>query len=383
MALLLEADGASLRPPGLPIRGRACQATVLFSHTCSDLTRARSARWRCCSRMGTKSMSSFGGGRKGFCASWSCGAAADLTSECMQGLERLDGDNEIELAARCRAAFGPEVCREARHSLGAQPWAHARMRSSCARFAGAAADLNGRSLEEAIAKKRMGSAATPVMDAVVQQKKVDLPAALPPKPVGLVGELLDKVQDSKATPEPARLLVLGKVDQSEAEAQPDPTSTGAVVQQEAHKAAPEAAGTAGGQGEAEGSEVQEQSEPAKVSADEQSSSEVEEEVSNDGQVEEVSDDRQVEEVSDAQTKQVRTVDGSTHVANLTADSAVKLYEEASIAIPSGTSRLPVVLGSLVGAASLAGLTLLLAASAGRHRSSGAHHIELDSEQAVE
>lgn len=280
----------------------------------------------------------------------------------------LHGDSDIELAARCRASFGPEMCRQARHSLGAQPWAQARMKSSCAAFASAAAELNSRSLEEAVAKKKEGTDVAPVMDAVAQ-KKANRPAPSP-QPVRPVAELLDKLQEAEATSESA----------SDAqEEQPDPASKGTAVQEEEeeaqHKPALEEASSpieVGGQAHDEGREVQKQVEEAKVQDDGQSPSAGNERVAR------------IEVVSDMQTQQAHFSGGPKETAALTAaDSAVKLFEETSIAMPHETSRLPAVIGSLVGAASLAGLTLL-AASVGRDegRRSGTH-IQLDPEQEVE
>jgi len=301
-------------------------------------------------------------------------AAADLSSECMTGLEMLDGDSDIELAVRCRAAFGPEMCRQARHSLGAQPWEHARMKSSCARFASAAAELDGRSLEEAITKKREGTKASSVMDAVAQ-KKANSPAAAPQKPAGPVAELLEKLQEAEAMPEPA----------SDAEEeQPDAASKGTVVhEEEQHKPAlgeASAQAEAGGRAQDGGSEVQKQPEQAKVQDDEQSSSAGREQGARNL---ELSDMQKVEEVSDVQTMGAQKSAGPKETAALTAaDSAVKLFEETRIAMPQEKSRLPAVLGSLVGAASLAGLTLL-AASVGRDERRSGTHIQLDPEQEVE
>merc|ERR1712238_218510 len=97
---------------------------------------------------------------------------------------------------------------------------------------------------------------------------------------------------------------------------------------------------------------------------------------------ELSDMQKVEEVSDVQTMGAQKSAGPKETAALTAaDSAVKLFEETRIAMPQEKSRLPAVLGSLVGAASLAGLTLL-AASVGRDERRSGTHIQLDPEQEV-
>merc|ERR1719336_436035 len=84
-------------------------------------------------------------------------AAAGLSEECIEGLQHLQGESDVELAARCRAAFGPEACKQARQSLGAQPWTHVRMKESCGRFASAYQGMDARALEEAVSTKQTGS----------------------------------------------------------------------------------------------------------------------------------------------------------------------------------------------------------------------------------
>jgi len=88
-------------------------------------------------------------------------AAAGLTDDCMKGLQQLDGGSDAELSLRCRAAFGLEACKQARQSLGAQPWTQARMEGSCKQFAAAYQGMDTRSLEEAVSTKTSTDATTP------------------------------------------------------------------------------------------------------------------------------------------------------------------------------------------------------------------------------
>jgi len=125
-------------------------------------------------------------------------AAADLASECMKALQLLDGENAVELAARCRASFGPEVCRQARRSLGMQPWSRARMQGSCTNFASAYEGMDSRTLEEAVSNKAAGS-----VDASTQGKTETAGSKTPaptqkPQPQGPVANLLNRLQEGKA-----------------------------------------------------------------------------------------------------------------------------------------------------------------------------------------
>lgn len=120
--------------------------------------------------------------------------SAGMTKQCMQSLQHLQGGSDIELAVRCRAAFGPQACKQAKQALGAQPWSQNRMEQSCAVFAESYEGLDARSLEAAIEKK--GS--TP-MEATLKDNKH---AATSPEPVvsqpqGPVANLLNKLKEQK------------------------------------------------------------------------------------------------------------------------------------------------------------------------------------------
>merc|ERR1719162_483158 len=71
----------------------------------------------------------------------------------MKGLQLLEGEDDFELAVRCRAAFSPEACMQARQALGAQPWTGARMKQSCHRFASTYQGMDERALDAAIGDK--------------------------------------------------------------------------------------------------------------------------------------------------------------------------------------------------------------------------------------
>merc|ERR1719433_196466 len=169
--------------------------------------------------------------RAAFLAVLASTAAADLASECMKALQLLDGENDVELAARCRASFGPEVCRQARRSLGVQPWPRARMQGSCAHFASAYEGMDSRALEEAVSNKATGS-----VDASTQGKTETAAPTAPaptqrPQPQGPVANLLNRLKKSEVpevkttqAKEPA-----AEVDESK-EAKPEVKSTR--VQQE-------------------------------------------------------------------------------------------------------------------------------------------------------
>lgn len=140
--------------------------------------------------------------------------SAGMTKQCMQSLQHLQGGSDIELAVRCRAAFGPQACKQAKQALGAQPWSQNRMEESCAVFAESYEGLDARSLEAAIEKK--GS--TP-MEATLKDNKhaATSPAPAASQPRGPVANLLNKLKEQKkkdvateksvvdATPEKSRL----------------------------------------------------------------------------------------------------------------------------------------------------------------------------------
>jgi len=123
-------------------------------------------------------------------------AAADTADDCMAGLELLAGESEVVVAARCRAAFGPEVCKQATRSLGAKPWTQERMLSSCSHFASTSGGLDARALEEAVSNKPASRPAS--VDGAVRGK--GKPAApVGDKTKGPVAALLSKLQAADKT----------------------------------------------------------------------------------------------------------------------------------------------------------------------------------------
>jgi len=119
--------------------------------------------------------------------------AAGLSEECIKGLQHLQGESDVELAARCRAVFGPEACKQARQSLGAQPWTHTRMKESCGRFASAYQGMDARALEAAVSNKETGS-----VDASAQGKpNIAQTANEKLEPQDPVATLVDKLEDTK------------------------------------------------------------------------------------------------------------------------------------------------------------------------------------------
>lgn len=74
---------------------------------------------------------------------------------CEERLESLRGESEFGLATRCRAMFAPEVCKEAKRSLGPQPWSSERVAQTCEHFDTALSAAG--SLERALEQKTAGS----------------------------------------------------------------------------------------------------------------------------------------------------------------------------------------------------------------------------------
>lgn len=128
-------------------------------------------------------------------------AAAGVSRECMKALRLLKGESDVELMVRCRAAFGPEVCKQARISLGTQPWTRTRMKEGCRRFASAYKGLDARALEAAVSNK-----ATRSVDASAQGKPNITANAEPtenPEPQGVVASLLGKLRTERMAKEAA------------------------------------------------------------------------------------------------------------------------------------------------------------------------------------
>lgn len=127
-------------------------------------------------------------------------ASATLESDCKQGLEVLQGQSDVELAARCRASFSPDLCREARSALGGQPWSSMRIQESCKRFAAAVPRDQPRGLEAALKHKSKAPTPPPLEEAA--QGKSDVAsrhyAAVRKLPKGIVGDVLQKMKGGEA-----------------------------------------------------------------------------------------------------------------------------------------------------------------------------------------
>lgn len=102
--------------------------------------------------------------------------AAELSNECFAGLQRLQGEKDMELLARCRASFSPELCKQAKQLLGPQPWSNRRMQASCSRLAIFYDGTNVRSLEAVVKTKASSSQMAGVDDAAAGKSASNLPA---------------------------------------------------------------------------------------------------------------------------------------------------------------------------------------------------------------
>merc|ERR1740121_1246344 len=124
-----------------------------------------------------------------------------LATECMKGLQLLEGKDDFELTARCRAAFSPEACKQARQSLGAQPWTSARMEQSCARFGSALQGTDERARESSLVDKPHSQmpASPQKLDWSTEKKKGPVAAPTMPEPPkqaqGPAAGLLNKLKE--------------------------------------------------------------------------------------------------------------------------------------------------------------------------------------------
>jgi len=128
-------------------------------------------------------------------------ASSTLESDCKQGLEVLQGQSDIELAARCRASFSPDVCREARGALGGQPWSSMRIEESCKRFAATVPGDEPRGLEAALKHKSKAPTTPPPLEEATQWKSHVASrhhAAVHQPPKGIVGDVLQKMKGDEA-----------------------------------------------------------------------------------------------------------------------------------------------------------------------------------------
>lgn len=123
--------------------------------------------------------------------------SAGMTEQCMQSLQHLQGESDMELAVRCRAAFGPQACKQAKQALGAQPWSQTRMQKSCAVFAESYEGLDARSLEAAVEKKRSTPTEETLQDKPASGFATAASAPVDTKPQGPVANLLNKLKEQK------------------------------------------------------------------------------------------------------------------------------------------------------------------------------------------
>lgn len=127
-------------------------------------------------------------------------AAAGLASECMKGLQLLEGEDDFELAVRCRAAFSPEACTQARQALGAQPWTGARMKQSCHRFASTFQGMDERALDAAMGDKHsqwVPTQSSKMDEATLSKPPMQATPALPQQPQAPVAGILNKLKERK------------------------------------------------------------------------------------------------------------------------------------------------------------------------------------------
>jgi len=347
-------------------------------------------------------------------------AEADLAAECMKGLELLDGDSDMELAVRCRAAFGPEVCKRARRSLGPQPWTHVRMKSSCAHFASTYEGMDDRSLEEAVSNK-VPTQAVPA-DRVLQNKAADAAVvAASVRPEGPVANLLDKLQQPKEAeespgnnPEAKRETPRsGEAEEAALEAEPEVAelrkaldtaghSEGSQAEVEVDDSQRRSSNVPPAQGVTEGAGLRKAlgtaggSEGSQAKVADEVAEEVEAGVSQHKSLHtpparvaaEVAEAREATDAADdSEGSQLKSVEEAKKASEASASKeantgpAVKLYEAVKVESPGDSANAPSVLGPLAGAVCLAAITLLVASA----RRRPAHHsrLQMDPEQVVE
>lgn len=254
-------------------------------------------------------------------AVWASVAAASLSHDCLLGLASLRGDSDVELAARCRAAFAPEVCKQVGQSLGAQPWTAARMKESCSRFEVAFDGLDGRTLEEAVLQKAPAPAAEGDMraslDASTQGKvkePAEAPEQTPESEEGPVAKLLKKLKESKKAEGAEAMLDEAKEAASDASKEEQKEKAEAVATKAEEKAGEQIA-------KAEDAE----NDPLKALFN------------------------KIKSEKDVAEKRLR----------LKRLRLKKLYEETELEQPTSRSKMARALGALSVAASIAGVTLLV------------------------
>jgi len=275
-------------------------------------------------------------------------AAAGLTDDCMKGLQQLDGGSDAELSLRCRAAFGLEACKQARQSLGAQPWTQARMEGSCKQFAAAYQGMDTRSLEEAVSTKTSTDATTPA-------KSPAPPPSAPIVPIpqkqhqegsqGPVANLLKKLTEKKEAE--------GKAKVATSDAKEGPLAGLISKIKEGKAAQPADAG-----------EVEQDQKGALVSmfkeADKKED-EVESPIAS--LIKKMKAEKEAHEVEQDQQGPLAAMFKHGEKAPI-----MSLYNMLPIAQPEAPSRMPEVLAAFAGAAGLAAVTLFVASRRGAPRS---------------
>merc|ERR1719468_897528 len=75
--------------------------------------------------------------------------------DCTSGMKILQWNNDVELAARCRAAYLPDLCQNVARTLGPRPWSEAHVADTCAKFGPSLLGEEGRrSLETSMEQKQ-------------------------------------------------------------------------------------------------------------------------------------------------------------------------------------------------------------------------------------
>jgi len=304
-------------------------------------------------------------------------AAADLASECMKALQLLDGENDFELAARCRASFGPEVCKQARQSLGAQPWTQARMQGSCAHFASAYEGMDSRALEEAVSNKPTGPVDGSTQGKTGAAASTSAAPTTKPQPQGPLVSLLNKLKEGKAVTDDsakkAQEAMESGADNSEAtEASRQKMKEGTEAKESAAEANKQ---------KDEQVKKKEEAKPEVKAAEEQPSGPLAKMLAKMEEAKAAKQGAQ-QNKKDESDPSAGSVD---KLKKVTAPAAVKLYGDAQMQKPTSSETMSPALGAMLCAASMVAITMFVASRRARTLPSDHYHLNVqpDLEQTVE